>query len=175
MSIHAPEKHWWKPMDKEELIWLSIAFIWCQFITFIMPYAHVYGDHNPPGETIKTTPEEFGDLVDKFIEANTVGEKNGMPVVEVGADVKDVYMIGRNYQWEPVLKLQKGKEYRLHLSSADWQHGFSLMPMNLNMMALPGYDYVLKITPNTTGEHVVICNEFCGAGHHVMSGMIIVN
>ena len=175
MSIHVPEKHWWKPMDREELIWVTIAFIWCQAITFIMPYAHVYGAHNPPFETIKISPAKYEEQVDKFIEQYKVGEENGYPVVEAGGNVKDIYIMGRNYQWQPVLKLQKGAEYRLHLSSADWQHGFSLLPMNMSLMALPGYDYVARITPNQSGEYIIICNEFCGAGHHMMSGKIVVN
>lgn len=175
MSIHTPEKHWWKPMDREELLWVSIAFVWCQLITFIMPYSHVYGEHNPPADTLKISPADYEAKVDEFIEANTVGEEGGIPVVEVGADVKDVYIIGRNYQWEPVLKLKVGKEYRLHISSADWEHGFSVLPMNLNLMALPGYDYIAKIKPHRAGESIIVCNEFCGAGHHQMSGKVIVN
>jgi cytochrome c oxidase subunit 2 len=44
------------------------------------------------------------------------------------------------------LKLKKNQEYRLHLSSMDWQHGFSLQPDNINLQIVPGYDMVLKIT-----------------------------
>jgi len=28
------------------------------------------------------------------------------------------------------------------------------------------------VTPNETGEFGVICNEFCGIGHHTMVGRI---
>jgi cytochrome c oxidase subunit 2 len=41
-------------------------------------------------------------------------------------------------------------------------------------MVLPGYDYVLTVTPTTTGEFYVVCNEFCGIGHHQMVGKILV-
>jgi cytochrome c oxidase subunit 2 len=78
------------------------------------------------------------------------------------------------WQWYPALKLKKGQTYRLHLSSMDLVHGFSLFPLNLNFMVLPGYDYVLTITPTTTGEVFVVCNEFCGIGHHQMVGKITV-
>jgi cytochrome c oxidase subunit 2 len=96
-----------------------------------------------------------------------------MPVV--APDPKeDVYMLGRLWQWSPVLKLKKGETYRLHLSSLDLVHGFSIFPLNLNFMVLPGYDYVLTVTPTTTGEFYVVCNEFCGIGHHQMVGKILV-
>jgi len=41
-------------------------------------------------------------------------------------------------------------------------------------MIVPGYDYVLKVTPTEAGEYGLICNEFCGIGHHLMAGKIIV-
>jgi cytochrome c oxidase subunit 2 len=54
------------------------------------------------------------------------------------------------------------------------QHGFSLLPLNMNFQILPGYDHVLTITPTMSGEFQIICNEFCGIGHHLMTGKIIV-
>ncbi|VAW81625.1 Cytochrome c oxidase (B(O/a)3-type) chain II [hydrothermal vent metagenome] len=86
----------------------------------------------------------------------------------------DVYMLARLWQWWPILELEKGKTYRLHLSSMDWQHGFSLQPVNINMQVLPGYEMVLNITPDVAGEYGVICNEYCGIGHSTMLGRIYV-
>lgn len=86
----------------------------------------------------------------------------------------DVYLLARQWQWYPVLKLKKGEEYRLHLSSTDLQHGFSLQPTNLNLQVLPGYDYVAKIIPTQSGEYGIICNEYCGIGHHIMVSKVIV-
>src|SRR5690606_37404154 len=76
--------------------------------------------------------------------------------------------------WTPVLKLRKGAEYTLHLSSVDVNHGFALYPINVNFQIIPGYDYALRITPSEAGDFRVICNEFCGIGHHMMLGRIIV-
>jgi cytochrome c oxidase subunit II len=33
---------------------------------------------------------------------------------------------------------------------------------------------VITITPTTTGEFTIVCNEFCGIGHDYMIGKIIV-
>ena len=41
-----------------------------------------------------------------------------------------------------MLELEKDQTYRLHLSSLDWQHGFSLQPININLQVHPGYDMV---------------------------------
>jgi cytochrome c oxidase subunit 2 len=56
----------------------------------------------------------------------------------------------------------------------DWQHGFSLQPVNINLQVIPGYEMVIKIPPDQAGEYTVVCNEFCGIGHHTMLGRIYV-
>jgi len=45
----------------------------------------------------------------------------------------DIYLIGRLWQWWPIYELEKNQTYRLHISSMDWQHGFSLQPDNINL------------------------------------------
>ena len=62
----------------------------------------------------------------------------------------------------------------LHLSSLDVNHGFSLYPLNINFQIIPGYDYALRVTPTEAGDFRIICNEFCGIGHHTMVGRVIV-
>ena len=54
----------------------------------------------------------------------------------------------------------------------DWQHGFSLQPANINIQIVPKYEHVTTFTPNASGEFSVICNEYCGIGHHLMIGKI---
>jgi cytochrome c oxidase subunit 2 len=53
-------------------------------------------------------------------------------------------------------------------------HGFSLFPVNVNFQIIPGYDYALRVTPTASGDFRIICNEFCGIGHHTMVGRVIV-
>ena len=33
---------------------------------------------------------------------------------------------------------------------------------------------IFTVKPNSTGEFGVVCNEFCGIGHHTMVGKIYV-
>jgi heme/copper-type cytochrome/quinol oxidase subunit 2 len=39
---------------------------------------------------------------------------------------------------------------------------------------VPGYDYGLRVRPTEAGEFQILCNEFCGVGHHLMVGKVIV-
>lgn len=173
MSIYPPEKVWWKPIDKEEKIWFFLALFWMLFTFFFMPVWHVIGKQNPSSESYKITKEEFKTRADDFIQKFQVGEENGVPIVHPPPG-SDIYLIAKAWSWAPILELDKGETYRLHLSSLDFQHGFSIFPLNINYMVIPGQDYVITVTPTTTGDFTIICNEYCGAGHHFMAGKLIV-
>ena len=176
MSSFLPpsERNWWStPVGKQEVIWVGIALIWCLIMFAMMPYWHLYGKQNLSSEAYQTTPARFQARVDEMVEKYKVGEEAGIPIVKppVGSDV---YMLGRLWQWYPILQLEKDQPYRLHLSSMDWNHGFSLQPVNINLQILPGYEMVLTMTPDQLGEFTVVCNEYCGIGHHLMLGKIYV-
>ena len=172
-ALIAPKGTWWKPAHAQEKRWVTISFIWCMVLFAMMPFWHFKGGQNPTGIRATVTPEAFNARVMRFIEDFKVGEENGYPIVAPPPG-SDVYLLARMWAWTPVLKLKKGVEYTLHLSSVDVNHGFSLFPININIQVVPGYDYALKITPNQAGDFRVICNEFCGILHHNMVGKIIV-
>lgn len=172
--IKNTERIWWKqPLDREEKVWVSVALIWCILITLIMPVMHFMGKQNAPWETYKIKKEKFAEFTDKFIEKYKIGEEGSIAIVQPPPD-SDVFLVGRDWKWEPILKLEKGKTYRIHLSSADFEHGLSIYPINMNFMAIPEYDYVLTMTPTESGTYYIICNEFCGIGHHQMLGKMII-
>ncbi len=168
------DRLWWKePVEKVELLWIALAILWAIIMFVMMPYWHVVGKQNLSNEAYKITPELFQEKTQAMVDKYTVRTETEreFPVVHPPAG-SDVYLIARLWDWWPILELEKGKSYRLHLSSMDYQHGFSLQPTNLNLQVLPGYDMVVTITPNKSGENSIICNEFCGIGHHNMIGKI---
>ncbi len=176
-SILPPsERIWWKqPIDRSEIIWITIAFAWCMVMFFMMPYWHIYGKQNLSTETYRVTPELFSKATQKMVDQYTVRtetDKN-IPVVAPPAGA-DVFLIARLWDWWPILELEKGKTYRLHLTSMDYQHGFSLQPENINVQVLPGYEHVVTVTPNRSGAYAIVCNEFCGIGHHKMVSKLYV-
>ncbi len=173
MSIHAPEKDWFRAPSGGERIWVGLALIWCLVMSVMMPYWHFKGKQNSTGESYTVTPVAFAERVAQSVRSHKVGEEKGIPIVEP-APGGDAYLQASMWRWYPILKLRKGQTYRLHVSSTDLQHGFSLLPMNMNFQILPGYDHVLTITPTQAGTFTVVCNEFCGIGHHMMTGKILV-
>lgn len=175
MAITPPsERIWWKePIARVELIWIIIAFSWGLVMFFMMIYWHGAGEQNLSNEAYRTTPEAFSAKTQAMVDEYKVREEAGYPVVHPPPG-SDVYLIARLWQWWPILEFEKGQSYRLHISSLDWQHGFSLQPVNINLQIHPGYEMVVTLTPTETGEYGVVCNEYCGIGHHNMTGKIYV-
>lgn len=167
---------WWKqPIDRVEGTWIAIAFLWCLVMFVMMPYWHVFGKQNLSNEAYRTTPAAFSGKAQAMVDKYTVRTETDLNIPVVHPPVgSDVYLIARLWQWWPILELENGKSYRLHLSSMDYQHGFSLQPANINLQVLPGYEMVITVTPNQAGEFSIICNEYCGIGHHTMSSKLYV-
>ena len=169
-----PRRIWWnEPVEKVELVWIAVAFLWGLFMFGFMIAWHFIGQQNLNKEAYRIEPSVYETKVESFAKKYTVREEQGVPVVAPPNGV-DVYILGRLWQWWPILELVKGTSYRIHISTLDWMHGFSLQPVNINISAYPGYEHVITLTPTERGEFGIICNEFCGIGHHTMTGKIYV-
>lgn len=175
MAISPPsERVWWRtPVARIELIWIIIALLWGVTMFGMMIYWHGAGKQNLSNEAYRVTPQAYLQKAQEEAEKYTVREEAGIPVVRPPAG-SDIYMVARLWQWWPIFELEKDKSYRLHISSLDWGHGFSLQPVNINLQIYPGYDMVVTITPDETGEYGIVCNEYCGIGHHQMTGKLYV-
>lgn len=172
-GLDSPTGVWWKPAHKSERTWVGIAFAWCMVLFAMMPLWHWKGGQNPSGIRTRVDPKAFYARTVAFATQYKVGDDRGLPIVAPPPGA-DAYLVGLTYQWYPILQLQKGKEYVLHLSALDVNHGFSLYPLNVNFAVVPGFDYALRVTPTASGDFRIICNEFCGIGHHTMVGRVIV-
>lgn len=177
MAIHPPKQLiWWnEPVERTELVWIAIAFLWGLAMFGTMVVWHLYGKQNLSNEAYRITPDMFLARTEAFAEKYKVREdgNSGIPVVKPPPG-GDAYLLARLWQWWPILELEKGQSYRLHISALDWQHGFSLQPSNINLQIHPGYEMVLTVVPDQAGEFTIVCNEFCGIGHHTMVGRIYV-
>ena len=167
---------WWKqPLDKVELTWIAIAFFWAMVLFFMMPYWHVFGKQNMSNEAYRISAENYQKKAQEMVDKYTVRTETdqNIPVVHPPAG-SDVHLIARLWAWWPILELEQGQSYRLHLSAMDYQHGFSLQPVNVNLQVIPGYEMVITVTPNQAGTFAIVCNEYCGIGHHTMVSRLYV-
>ncbi len=170
------ERLWWKhPLDRVEGTWIVIALIWCLIMFAMMVGWHIYGKQNLSTETYKTTPELYLKKAQAVVDKYTIRTEtaDNIPVVAPPPG-SDVYIVARLWNFWPIVEFEKGKTYRLHLTSLDYNHGFSLQPANINIQIVPGYEHVVTVTPNQSGTYSVVCNEYCGINHHTMVGRIYV-
>ncbi len=173
-TLLPPRRRWWTQLGTDERRWVTIAIVWC-LILFTGMYVWLgIGEQQTPVESYRVEPMHFVSEVEAFIEEHQVDEVDGIPIVAPPPG-SDVYLQASQFAWRPVIQLQRGETYRLLVSSSDVQHGLSLQPINYNFQVLPGYLSVIEVTPDETGEFPIVCNEFCGLGHHVMTGLIVVD
>ena len=169
--LKSPEGNWWYwPVGRAEKVWLGAAGVAC-VILFAWMFGWMYaGEQNPTGETYRTSPERFQEKMAEYRERATSTERGLRPAGD------DVFVAGVQWAWDglPVV-LEAGKEYHLHLSAYDVQHGFSVRPgdelwKQINLQVLPGYEWVVPVRFPDPGTYYVVCNEFCGVNHRIMTG-----
>ena len=138
-SILPPARRvWWKePVEKIELVWIGLAFVWALILFFMMPYWHVFGKQNLSNEAYRISPQQFQAKTQAMVDQYTVRTETdqNVPVVHPPPG-SDVYLIARLWSWWPIVELEKGQSYRLHLSAMDYQHGFS--PRRMRGRSTPG-------------------------------------
>lgn len=74
----------------------------------------------------------------------------------------------------PVLRVPAGVPITFYITSQDVVHGYMVHGTNINADLMPGQVTSFRTTFKTPGDYSVICNEYCGIGHHNMMNRIIV-
>lgn len=176
MSVAPPsERTWWEqPVAYHEKIWLVISVITGVFLFFMMPFWHLFGHQNSSAESYRVNPQAFYQRVQDWTRTQQQTPQGLRPAGN------EVYIVAYRFAWFPnPLVLKAGVEYRIHLSSRDVNHGFSLhrdgtTAQKVNFQVVPGYDYVLTMRFTEPGTYHLVCQEYCGLSHQIMVGKIIV-
>jgi cytochrome c oxidase subunit 2 len=72
----------------------------------------------------------------------------------------------KKFEFSPSqITLKKGAPVVLRLSSKDRSHGFLVKALGVDADINPGQVTDVAVTPDATGEYVVICDHYCGLGH----------
>jgi cytochrome c oxidase subunit 2 len=72
------------------------------------------------------------------------------------------------------IHVPRGRPITFRLTSTDVIHGFQIVQTNANTMVVPGYVSQFTTSFDRAGEYLIVCNEYCGLGHHAMSAKLIV-
>ncbi|WP_435348734.1 cytochrome c oxidase subunit II [Haloarchaeobius sp. HRN-SO-5] len=99
-------------------------------------------------------------------------------VRKTGPNEYEVYVVTRQFLFEPgtnqPIRVPSNSEVTFHITSADVIHGFEVAGTNANTMAIPGQVATITVEFDEPGTYGLVCNEYCGGGHHVMEGKLVV-
>ncbi len=96
----------------------------------------------------------------------------GVTLDEHGATV---VIVGMMFAFTPAeIHVPAGRRVTFRVTSADVTHGFQIVGTNGNTMVVPGYISQFTTVFREPGEYLIVCNEYCGLGHHLMSAKLIV-
>jgi cytochrome c oxidase subunit 2 len=97
------------------------------------------------------------------------------PGVTLGEHGAQVTLVSQMFAFiPPEVTVPPNVPVTFRITSTDVIHGFEIVGTNANATVVPGYVSQFTVTFAEPGEHLIVCNEFCGLGHHGMYGKLIV-
>jgi cytochrome c oxidase subunit II len=112
------------------------------------------------------------------IDVNAINETEPFDepgVFEVEDGRYEVVMIASTFAFDPPeVTIPQGAEVEFIITSRDVLHGFHVERTNANVMLIPGRISRVTATFDEPGEYLFVCHEYCGGGHHLMYGNVIV-
>lgn len=87
----------------------------------------------------------------------------------------EVVLVGQMWSFNPAeIRVPAGSEVTFMATSADVVHGLHIARTKVNLMLIPGQISRNTYTFREPGEHLMICHEYCGLGHHTMAGKVVI-
>lgn len=151
-------------IDLYEKIWMWMGAVMVALFLGVMIAITTAHAIHPPSHVETIDPTKVWDDA-RFAE----------PGVTVGDKQAEVRLISQMYAFLPAeIEVPSNVPVTFRVTSVDVIHGFQIVGTNANATVVPGYVSQFTITFPHDGEYLIVCNEFCGIGHHGMYGKVIV-
>jgi cytochrome c oxidase subunit II len=87
----------------------------------------------------------------------------------------DINITAKDWSFDPgTITVHKGDTVRLHITSIDVEHGFSLPDYGINVQISPGKTTDVAFVADKSGSFGFRCSVICGQGHRQMTGTLVV-
>jgi cytochrome c oxidase subunit 2 len=94
---------------------------------------------------------------------------------KIADDAYEAYYVARVFSFSPAeIRVPVGSRVTFYVTSTDVEHGFSVPETGVNTMVTPGWVSSVSHTFKQRGTFLLVCNEYCGAGHHMMAAKVTV-
>lgn len=152
-------------MHLDEKIWLTLSFGMIMIFMLITGYQGFALEMGPPTNNETIDPQK----VDQTAPFDQPGIK------QIGENEYEVVMTLQVFSFNPGnIEVPAGSTVHFIMTSKDVVHGFEVAGTNLNAMVMPGHITRTTQKFDKPGNYLVLCNEYCGAGHQMMSTTITV-
>ncbi|WP_010677985.1 cytochrome c oxidase subunit II [Bacillus timonensis] len=152
-------------MHLDEKIWLTISFGMIMAFMLVTGYQTFALEMGPPSHMDTIDPQK--------VDETAPFDKPG--VYQVGENEYEVVMTLEIFSFNPgKIEIPAGSKVHFIMTSKDVVHGFEVAGTNLNAMVMPGHIQKITQTFDEPGDYLVLCNEYCGAGHQLMATTITV-
>jgi cytochrome c oxidase subunit 2 len=92
---------------------------------------------------------------------------------KIGDHAYEAYYVAHIFSFDPAaISIPAGSRVTFFVTSTDVEHGFYIPETGINSMVTPGWVSSVSHTFKTPGKYLLVCHEYCGAGHQFMAGSI---
>lgn len=144
---------------KYEKVWLIFGIVSLALFLCIVGVTAFAQGHTPAGGMDTIDPEKVYETA----------PFDNPGVRQIDEDTYEVVIVSMAFGYNPTeIKVPVGKEIIFTTTSTDVVHSFTIKDTKVNMMAVPGRITQKRYTFKEPGTYLIICNEYCGTGHHFM-------
>ncbi|MFC4410884.1 cytochrome c oxidase subunit II [Chungangia koreensis] len=146
-------------LHKYEKIWLGFGIIALAIFLLIVGITAFSQGHTPSGGMDMIDPKKV----------NETAPFDNPGVTKIDDDTYQVAIIAMAFGYNPSkIEVPVGKEIIFKATSTDVVHSFTIDNTTVNMMVVPGRIATKSYTFDKPGNYLILCNEYCGVGHHMM-------
>ncbi|ANU27006.1 cytochrome c oxidase subunit II [Planococcus versutus] len=146
-------------LHKYEKIWLTLGVISLIIFLSVVGVSAFSQNHTPAGGMETIDPKKV----------NETAPFDNPGVTQLDDDTYQATIVAMAFGYTaPELKVPVGKEVVFKVTSTDVVHSFTIDNTKVNMMVVPGRITTKSYTFEKPGTYLILCNEYCGTGHHMM-------
>ncbi|MCR4284814.1 MAG: cupredoxin domain-containing protein [archaeon] len=108
-------------------------------------------------------------------EDSTTFSKTASEIKEFNGQVKEFNITARSWRFEPdTIEVNQGDKIIINLNSIDVSHGINIPELGVSLKTGSGETKTVEFIAGKKGEFSFSCNVYCGEGHGLMRGKLIV-
>ena len=152
-------------VHRQERLWMTVGLAILVLFAAVVTTAAIVDGFVPPSRVQSIDPTR--------VAQTPPFNHPGLRKIADGA--YEAYYVARIFSFSPTeIKVPAGSRVTFYVTSADVEHGFSIPETGVNTMVTPGWVSSVSHTFKERGTFLLVCNEYCGAGHHAMFAKVTV-